>query len=157
LIETKINGKMLYFNNKAFKKYDSTKGNVRGYLDYNLGLLSMLTADVQNEFPHVDSFYVSSTYRKPKAKWSPHEEGRAIDVSRFYIEDKAYYLIETQYREEWKYFAELCGKYFQKGLYNQVLCPYDIWDMRRLHVSKIEKLKNSHQDHFHLNIGRNSI
>lgn len=141
----------IYFDKDAWRKYQYAGSDIQIYLNKCFTRLAKATASVREKFPYVDGFYVSSTYR-PSTPQSPHYEGRAVDVSRIMIQNQFHWLINSWEDPEWKTFFKEIKQQFHKRLWNQVLCPYQVLDIRKLYKVKVQKLLEKHKDHFHLNI-----
>lgn len=149
-----VNQEQFYLSNNAYLNYQKSTGRISDNLDRHFRILSKIQKKMKNKFKNFKGLYISSTYRQPnRQKWSPHQEGRGLDISRLVNKnDIVYYLIDSQIRDEWHFLFELVNIEFRHNNYNQILCPYGILDLRKLSKETIDKFTKSHQDHFHLNI-----
>jgi len=152
-----LKDKDIFYNLKAYEGYKNATGDIRMYLDMHIRFLKEITIMVKDEIKGFQGFYVSSMYREPTGNWSPHQEGRAIDVSRCKIDNKWLYLKDSIDNNIWQVFYVACGVYFNMNCYNQILSPLGIMDVRNLKADRVKSLVDSHQDHFHLNVAKGVI
>lgn len=153
IITYEVDGIKIYFSKEAYNNWINSKGGIRTYLDEHIEHIKDITKTVISEFENVDGFYISSTWR-PFDNASPHFSGRGLDVSRIYINEEAHFLKDTYKKlKEWTLFKNEVYKLFDAGIYNQIISPFGLKDVRPdIDKDTKDRLIKGHSDHFHLNI-----
>lgn len=149
------NGETIYFINNAFYNWYRGFSTHYNYTNELIELLGLFTKQMKNQYSDFEGFLVSSTIREIKIgeKPSPHNTGRAIDISGYKQNGEWRYLYKDKDTSEAHFFYDLCISAYNQGLLNQMITPFHCIDDWNDEDTKKE-LIDTHQNHVHIGVSR---